>query len=163
MEGLERIPSFEGGVHLGGFAEYEHYSKMDCMARGKILVVDPDKLARKLIKETLTKEGYEVLDTEDGAEWLKTMNAGSSGKARSAVNLILCHHQVPDLNGGHMINKFLSQCHGIPIVMLADRPDLHYAAQMFRQGVVEYLVKPLQPRILVDVVRKVIEVHGQVK
>src|SRR5512147_2731322 len=124
------------------------------MARGRVLVVDTDKQVRALIKETLTKEGYEVIDTADGAEWLKTMNAGKPGKARSAVDLILCHHQVPDLNGGHMINQFLSQCHTVPIVMLADRPDLHYAAQMFRRGVVEYLVKPIQPRILVDVVRK---------
>jgi FixJ family two-component response regulator len=45
--------------------------------------------------------------------------------------------------------------------MLADHADLHYATQMFRQGVVDYLVKPVQSKALVDVIRHAIKVSQE--
>jgi FixJ family two-component response regulator len=57
--------------------------------------------------------------------------------------------------------QFLGYRPAIPIVMLADHADLHYATQMFRQGVVDYLVKPVQSNALIDVIRHAIKVSKE--
>ena len=44
--------------------------------------------------------------------------------------------------------------------MLADHPDLQYATQMFRQGVMDYLVKPVQANVLGEVVRRAVKLRG---
>lgn len=126
----------------------------------RVLVVDADKQARALVHHTLTKAGYEVIEAEDSEQGLEAVHAGMSSKVGSRVDVILCHHQAPVPNGPAPIESFLSLRPAVPVVMLVDNPNLHHAAQMFRRGVVDYLVKPLQPQIVVEVVKKAIDLNG---
>ena len=130
------------------------------MPIAKVLVVDADKQVRALVHHALTMEGYEVIEAEDIEKGLDAVRAGKSSKAGSRVDVILCHHQAPVPNGPEPIESFLSLRPAVPVVMLVDHPNLHLATQMFRRGVVDYLVKPLQPQIVVEVVKKAIDLKG---
>ena len=86
------------------------------------------------------------------------MKAVRPSKGQRAVDAILCNRHISSKNGQDPIMQFLAHRPSIPIVMLADHADLHYATQMFRQGVVDYLVKPVQCNALIDVIRHAIKV-----
>ena len=130
------------------------------IAKMKVLIVDADKQARALVHQILTREGYDVIEAEDGEKGMHAVQPGKSSKAGRRVDVILCHHQAPVPNGAEPIEYFLSLRPAVPVVMLVDHPDLYHAAQMFRQGVVDYLVKPLKPKTVVEVVKKAINLNG---
>ena len=126
------------------------------MPRAKILVVEGDPDTRHLASQTLTREGYDVVEVDNMEEGMKAMCPSSKGQR--AVDVVLCNRQVKSNSGQDPIKQFLAHRPPIPIVMLADHPDLHYATQMFRQGAVDYLVKPLQSNALIDVIRHALKV-----
>ena len=125
------------------------------MPRAKILVVEGDPDTRQLASQTLTREGYDVVEVDNMEEGMKAM---CPSKGQRAVDVVLCNRQVKSNSGQDPIMQFLAHRPPIPIVMLADHPDLHYATQMFRQGAVDYLVKPVQSNALIDVIRHALKV-----
>jgi two-component system, chemotaxis family, chemotaxis protein CheY len=128
------------------------------MSRAKVLVVEGDKNTRQLVSETLTREGYDVVDVDNVEEGMKAMRPS---RGQRAIDVVVCNRQILSKNGPDPILQFLAHRPAIPVVMLTDHPDLHYATQMFRQGVVDYLVKPVQSNALIDVIRHAIQVSQE--
>jgi len=128
------------------------------MPRAKVLVLEVDKVTRQVVSQTLTREGYDVVEVENLEEGMKMMRPS---KGQRAIDVVLCNRDVPSKNGREAIVQFLAHRPAVPIVILADRADLHYATQMFRQGVVDYLVKPVQSNALIDVIRHAIKVSQE--
>jgi len=128
------------------------------MPRAKVLVVEVDKVTRQFVSQTLTREGYDVVEVENLEEGMKTMRPS---KGQRAIDVVLCNRDVSSKNGQEAIVQFLAHRPAVPIVILADRADLDYATQMFRQGVVDYLVKPVQSNALIDVIRHAIKVSQE--
>jgi two-component system, chemotaxis family, chemotaxis protein CheY len=128
------------------------------MPPAKILVVEGDPNTRQLASQTLTREGYDVVEVDNMEEGMKAM---CPSKGHRAVDVVLCNRQVKSNSGQDPIMQFLAHRPAIPIVMLADHADLHYATQMFRQGAVDYLVKPLQSNALIDVIRHAMRVSQE--
>jgi DNA-binding response OmpR family regulator len=59
-----------------------------------ILFAEDDGILRKMIKETLTMVGYEVLDAEDGDDALRKFN-----EHRDRIQLIILDVMMPKRNG----------------------------------------------------------------
>ena len=124
------------------------------MPRARVLVVEGNQSTRQFVNQKLTGEGYDVVEVDNVEDGLKAMRPS---KGQRAIDVVLCNHQISSKKGQDPIMQFLAHRPAIPIVMLADHADLHYATQMFRQGVVDYLVKPVQSKALVDVIRHAIK------
>lgn len=127
------------------------------MPRARVLVVEGDKDVRQFISQTLTQQGYDVAEVDNTEEGLKAMHPT---KQQPTIDIVLCNCQIPSKKGHDSLVQFLTLRPPVPVVILADHPDLDYATQMFRQGVVDYLVKPIQPNALIDVVRHAIELSA---
>lgn len=127
------------------------------MPQTRILVVEGDKVVRQLISQTLTQQGYDVSEAGNAEEGIKAMRPT---KGKGPIDVVLCNRQIPSKSEQDPLVQFLTQRPPVPVVMLADHPDLHYATQMFRHGVVDYLVKPIQPTALIDVVRHAVELNA---
>lgn len=128
------------------------------MPRARVLVVEGDQSTRQLVRQTLIQQGYDVVEVNTVEEGIKAMRPS---KEQRAIDVVLCNRHMPSKNGHDAIMQFLAYRPAVPIVMLADHPDLHYATQMFRQGVVDYLVKPVQSNALIDVIRHAINLSGE--
>src|SRR5688572_6220648 len=128
------------------------------MPRAKVLVVEADKATRQLVSQTLTREGYDVVEVDNVEDGLKTMRPS---KGQRAIDVVLCNRDISSKNGQDAVMQFLAHRPAIPLVILADHADLHYATQMFRQGVVDYLVKPVQSNALIDVIRHAIKMSQE--
>ena len=125
------------------------------MARLRVLVVEGDQSTRQLVNQTLTQQGYDVVEAENAEKGLQAMRPA---KDQRAIDVVLCNRHIQSKKEGDPVLQFLAHRPAVPVVMLADEADLHYATQMFRQGVVDYLVKPIQSNALIDVIRHAIDV-----
>ncbi len=126
------------------------------MPEGRILVVDDEADVRKSVHLALKKAGYDVVEAEDGEQAIKRIRSGDNPLM---VDAIICDIYMPKINGMEAIAFFRSQFPSVPIVVLTGKPDLSGATSLLKQGVANYLVKPVEPDKLVAVVGKLAKQH----
>lgn len=114
--------------------------KRDEVVGKKILVIDDEPTALRLISYTLQKEGYEVLTANRGGEGLAL--------AREArPDLVLLDVMMPDLSGYDVSRRLRSDAvtARIPIIMLTAKGQVTDKVAGFRAGADDYVVKPVDP------------------
>ena len=112
------------------------------MEKMKILVVDDESRMRKLIKDFLEREGYQILEAGDGLEALDLFYEHKD------VALIILDVMMPKLDGWGVC-KEIRRISGVPILMLTARSEERDELKGFELGVDEYVTKPFSPKILV--------------
>lgn len=113
----------------------------DESCNGRILVVDDEADIRKVVRMTLQKAGYEVLEAENGEKAIETIN---SGENRLLLDVMICDIRMPKVNGIEAIAYFRQNYPRVPLIVLTGFPDTDMATSLLRQGVVDYLVKPVE-------------------
>ena len=109
-----------------------------------ILVVDDEARMRKLIKDFLVKNDFNILEAEDGEKALEIYN-----KNKNNINLILLDVMMPKVDGWSVLKKIREENKSIPIVMLTAKSEEQDELLGFELGVDEYISKPFSPKILV--------------
>jgi two-component system, chemotaxis family, chemotaxis protein CheY len=127
---------------------------------GRILVVDDEAQVRKPISIMLAKDGYEVVEAADGQEAIEALRSGDNPLM---VDTVLCDIRMPNINGKEAIVYFRSQFPGVPIVVMTGYPDVELAVSLMRQGVRDYLIKPVTKEELLSVIRKSVDQHVVLK
>lgn len=121
------------------------------MSLSRILVVDDEPDVRKSVRLTLTRAGYEVVEAEDGEQAIQVMKFGDNPLL---VDTIICDLNMPTVKGMEAIAYFRSQFPSVPVIVLTGQSDIQAARSVFKQGVVDYLVKPIGPDQLTALVPK---------
>ena len=75
----------------------------DQATNGRILVVDDEADIRKVVRMTLQKAGYDVLEAENGEQAIETIN---SGENRLLLDILVCDIRMPKINGVEAIAYF---------------------------------------------------------
>lgn len=112
------------------------------MDRMKILIVDDESRIRKLVKDFLAKNNYEVLEAEDGSQALDIFFE------QKDIALIILDVMMPKMDGWEVCRE-IRQFSKVPIIMLTAKADEKDELQGFQMGVDEYISKPFSPKILV--------------
>ena len=112
------------------------------MEKIKILVVDDESRMRKLIRDFLEREGYQILEASDGVEALDIFYAEKN------IDLILLDVMMPRMDGWQVC-KEVREYSKVPIMMLTARAEEQSELKGFELGVDEYVTKPFSPKILV--------------
>ena len=128
--------------------------------QGRILVVDDEAQVRKPISIMLAKDGYEVVEAQDGEEAIEALRSGDNPLM---VDTVLCDIRMPKINGKEAIAYFRSQFPGVPIVVMTGYPDVELAVSLMRQGVRDYLIKPATKDELLSAIRKSVDQHVVLK
>jgi two-component system chemotaxis response regulator CheY len=126
----------------------------DTPCNGRVLVVDDEPDIRKVVKMTLQKSGYEVLEAEDGEKAIQTINMGEN---RLLLDVIICDIRMPKINGVEAIAYFQQEWPRVPIIVLTGFPDTDMATSFLRGGVIDYLVKPVEGEKLRAAVARAME------
>ena len=108
----------------------------------KILVVDDESRMRKLVKDFLVKQKYEVLEAEDGEQAVEIFF-----KVKD-IALIILDVMMPKMDGWQVCRE-IRQYSKVPIIMLTAKSDERDELQGFDLGADEYISKPFSPKILV--------------
>jgi two-component system chemotaxis response regulator CheY len=126
------------------------------MSEGRVLIVDDEPDVRRTIKITLNKAGFDVVEAEDGEAGIQAIQSGDNPLA---VDTIICDMQMPKVNGMEAVAYFRQQFPSVPVIVLTGNPDIRGANELFKQGIVEYLTKPIEPDKLVEAVIKAAKGH----
>jgi len=126
------------------------------MSLGRVLVVDDEADILTSIRLILTKAGYNVVTAEDGE---KAITAMRFGEKPLNVDAIILDLYMPKVNGMEATAYFRSQFPSVPIIILTGHPDIKGATELFKKGVVEYLVKPVEEEKLKAAVAKAVKEH----
>jgi two-component system chemotaxis response regulator CheY len=122
------------------------------MGLGRVLVVDDEEDTRKSIRMMLTRGGYDVVEAEDGEKAIAAMNSWDN---HLMVDIIILDLYMPKMNGMEALAYFRSQFPSIPVIVLTAKPEL-LNAEMWKmgQGVMDFLIKPIQPKQLMAAVHR---------
>ena len=124
------------------------------MGKVKILVVDDESRMRKLVKDFLEREGFEVLEAGDGMEAMEIFYE------EKEIALIILDVMMPKMDGWQVCRE-VRQSSKVPIIMLTARSEERDELQGFELGIDEYISKPFSPKILVARVEAVLRrTHG---
>lgn len=116
---------------------------------GRVLVVDDEPSVRTVVRMALEKAGYEVLEAENGEKAIEAINTGDN---RLVLDAMICDIRMPKINGVETIDYFQREYPHVPLIVLTAYPDTRMAASFMRDGVVDYLVKPVEAEKLRDTV-----------
>ena len=112
------------------------------MEKMKILVVDDESRMRKLVKDFLTRAGYQVLEAGDGMEAMDLFYEDKD------IAVIILDVMMPKMDGWQVCRE-VREHSKVPIIMLTARSEERDELQGFELGVDEYISKPFSPKILV--------------
>lgn len=107
------------------------------MAKATILLVEDNKGQANIIRDYLTKSGYEVLSVEDGVSAFKAAKT-------STVDLILLDRILPDMDGSEVCRwlKLDQKTRDIPVIMLTVKSAMTDKVTGLEAGADDYLPKP---------------------
>jgi type IV pilus assembly protein PilB len=117
----------------------------------RVLVADDDPQMRRLIRIVLQREGFEVLEANDGLDALELIEQGS-------VDLVILDVEMPRLNGLGVLEEIRAQMRtaSLPVIILTALQD-DTEEKALDLGAQDYLTKPVQTRSLVARVRAVLK------
>ena len=125
----------------------------------RVLVVDDEEEVRKVVRLHLTKEGFDIIEAEDGEKGIQKATEGDNALMLDAI---ICDIRMPKIGGKEAIAYFRQQFPSTPVIVLTGFPDVQLAVELMKKGVVEYLVKPVTKEQLVAAVQKAIKERGRI-
>ena len=112
------------------------------MDKIKILVVDDESRMRKLVKDFLGREGYQVLEAGDGMEAMEVFYDEKD------IALIILDVMMPRLNGLSALMK-LREKSRIPVIILSAKTEESDKVSGLTLGADDYIEKPYNPAELI--------------
>ena len=116
-----------------------------------ILAVDDSSSLRQMVAFTLKSSGFDVIEAIDGQDAIEKL-----GDRR--VDLVLTDQNMPRMDGITLVKhlRSLPQFKTTPILILTTESSDEMKQAGRAAGAAGWLVKPFDPRKLVDVIRKVL-------
>lgn len=114
----------------------------------RILIVDDEPELRSMLRQYLTREGFDVAEAATGHEALDAAE-------RFEPDLLLLDVGLPDIDGFEVL-RTLRSTSDIPVIMLTARDDEIDRVVGLSVGADDYVVKPFSPRELVARIQAVL-------
>jgi signal transduction histidine kinase len=102
-----------------------------------IFIVDDDQALRRLLQQTLKREGFSTVTASSGEEAIAWLG-------QNTADLMLLDLKLPDFEGKDLINRVAAMDRSIPFVIITSQGDERVAVDMMKRGALDYLVKDVQ-------------------
>jgi DNA-binding NtrC family response regulator len=124
------------------------------VSNASILLVDDEENLRRTLAMILQREGYQV-DT-----------AGTILEARQLLkdaryDLTFLDLKLPDANGLSLLPDLRKSFPNMPVVVLTAHDKLDAAVEAVRYGARDYLLKPLDPSVILQQVKDILDESRQ--
>jgi len=119
-----------------------------------ILIVDDSRMFRRRIRKALEDAGHHVIEAGDGLEALEKLTG-------TLPALIICDLNMPRMNGLEFLEELQRRSDlDIPIIMLTAEVQPSTINQAKRLGAKGWLVKPVSPPALLNLVTHIAQGQG---
>jgi signal transduction histidine kinase/CheY-like chemotaxis protein len=117
-----------------------------------ILLVEDDDMVRNLVRETLKRAGYTVLDAASPVEARR-----ASGEFHGTIHLLITDVVMPRTNGRELAEQLIVRRPKLKILYMSGYTDGAIASSGVSTREVAFLQKPFTPAGLIEKVREVLE------
>ncbi|MDD4569148.1 MAG: response regulator [Tepidanaerobacteraceae bacterium] len=115
---------------------------------GGILIVDDAAFMRMMIKDILTKNGYNVSgEAENGAVAVNSYN-------ELKPDLVIMDITMPELDGIEAVRRIKSTDPSARIIMCSAMGQQAMVIDAIQAGARDFIVKPFQPERVIEAVKK---------
>lgn len=118
----------------------------------RVLLVDDDDLVRRALRRVLGRAGFTVEEAADGARAVEAVGPDRFDVIVSDINM-------PNLDGIAMLAAVRDRDLDLPVVLVTAMPQIETATRAVEFGAFRYLIKPVDPAELLQVVRRAAQVH----
>ena len=112
-----------------------------------ILVVDDEHDLRKQIVTLLSNRGYQVDEASDGMEAAEKL-------AHKQYPLVLCDVRMPRMSGIELLRHVQIKEYSSTVALITAHGNIREAIEAIREGAFDYIEKPINESILIDLVQK---------
>ena len=123
---------------------------METEQKEKILFVDDEETILNVASEFFNRQGYQTFTAKSGKEALHILNNESIDCCFTDINM-------PEMNGLDLAEKIRRTDNTLPVIVMTGFPSLENAIQTIKNGVTDFLIKPVNLRQMEFSVRRVIE------
>jgi DNA-binding NtrC family response regulator len=116
----------------------------------KIVIADDDKNLRKVLVNELSDEGFEVIETDQGAKTVELLE-------RNEYDVLLLDMNMPGLSGLEVLKKIKELEISTEVIILTAYATVSTAVETMKIGAYDYLTKPFQIEELKTVIEKAYE------
>jgi two-component system response regulator FlrC len=113
----------------------------------KVLLVEDDRALREALADTLLLAGHDYVAVGSAEEALTAVT-------RDAFNLVLSDVNMPGMDGHQLLSLLRARQPQLPVLLMTAHGAVERAVDAMRQGAVDYLVKPFEPKALLDLLAR---------
>ena len=109
----------------------------------RVLLVEDEEPLRRVLRELLQRDGYEVIEAADGVQALDQVD-------RTAPDVVVLDLNLPRLDGFGVLAHLRARpaTAGLPVIVLTAKGDEDSEVRVFESGAQDFLTKPFRPRAL---------------
>lgn len=115
-------------------------------SKGLILIADDDASLRNVISRSLMAAGYEILQAEDGARTIEVCR-------EHRPDMVLLDIYMPNKNGLKVLEELAPEMPGTGFLIMTGNEDEETARACLKMGAFDYIPKPVDLVILLDVIK----------
>ncbi len=120
------------------------------MSSAAVLVVEDDNSLREALCDTLETAGIPVKAVANGSAALKLIDTES-------VSMVVSDVHMKPMDGYHLLQQLKDKCPSLPVVLMTAYGSVEKAVQAMRDGASDYLVKPFEAEVLINMVNRYLE------
>ncbi|WP_395603912.1 sigma-54-dependent response regulator transcription factor FleR [Pseudomonas sp. B21128] len=113
----------------------------------KVLLVEDDRSLREALADTLLLAGHDFHAVGSAEEALTAV-------AREAFSLVISDVNMPGMDGHQLLSLLRVRQPQLPVLLMTAHGAVERAVDAMRQGAADYLVKPFEPKALLDLVSR---------
>ncbi|GEM_PF-1023805 len=117
-----------------------------------ILVADDERVTRMLLRHLLEKDGYQVIETKNGAECLEAYQ-------KHQPDMVLLDAMMPVMDGFTCCRELVKfpRTEQIPVLMITALDDQASVDRAFQAGATDYVTKPIHPPLLRQRLKRILQ------
>ncbi|SDU86344.1 sigma-54-dependent transcriptional regulator [Pseudomonas mucidolens] len=113
----------------------------------KVLLVEDDRALREALADTLLLAGHDYRAVGSAEEALQAVEQESFSLVVSDVNM-------PGMDGHQLLGLLRARQPQLPVLLMTAHGAVERAVDAMRQGAADYLVKPFEPKALIELVAR---------
>ncbi|MBV1959285.1 MAG: sigma-54 dependent transcriptional regulator [Pseudomonadales bacterium] len=119
----------------------------------KILIVEDDRELREAVADTLKLDGFSVKSVESAEQAITSCQNQHFDMVISDVNM-------GEMNGYQLLEELQKTYPLMPVVLMTAYGSIERSVSSMQTGAKDYLVKPFEPQVLVDCVKRHVSVDS---
>jgi DNA-binding response OmpR family regulator len=124
----------------------------------KVLVIDDEILIREVVKAALEHSDFEAVAVD-------SVKSAEAALKASKPDLVLLDIYMPEVNGLDLLRKLKAgpDTSKIPVIILSGSQELFDVLTVQYEGVYDYLTKPVDNRVLIAKIKKMLHLPADAR